>query len=306
VRLEFNVLWVEDQPDRVAAQRKRIERVIREEGFQLDVVFAASVLEASRYLSDDIYGDHIDLILMDYDLDGSANGDQGLIQAREMFPYKDIIFYSARANDLVEIVHANHLQGIFCSTRDDLPETVEGVFEALVKKVVDIDHSRGIVMGATSDIDYFVNDALLSLFNACEEQEQQQVISLVTLRMKEIRERFDLSATEVEAIKTVADLLDKHHIYTSVDRIQLLRKALGLKSLHPKECKALGRYANDVAPKRNDLAHVRVQKEGFSRKLLDRKGKEFTREEMRALRLTLLENREVFRALADALTPDEA
>lgn len=303
MRLEFNVLWVEDQPERVEAQRDRIERVIRKEGFKLDVVFAASVESARTYLSDDIYGDHIDLILMDYDLGGEINGDDGLVEARQIFPYKDVVFYSAGAPDLLEKVQARNLQGVFCSTRDELPETVEGIFETLVKKVVDIDHSRGIVMGATSDIDYYINDALSSLFNGSPEDEQAQTLSRIAERMKEIRARFELSASEVEAVKAIADLFDKHHVYTSADRIHLLRSLLQSKRIHLKEAKALGRYAGSVAPRRNDLAHIRVEKHGFSRKLLDRNGKEFTAEEMKELRLTLLEHRELFEALAEAVVP---
>jgi CheY-like chemotaxis protein len=306
VRLEFNVLWVEDQPERVEAQRVRIERVIRKEGFKLDVIFAPSVQEARKYLSDDIYGDHIDLILMDYDLEGDMKGDEGLVEVRQIFPYKDVVFYSANAPDLLKKVQERGLQGVFCSIRDDLPQTVEGLFEALVKKVIDIDHSRGIVMGATSDIDYYVNEALITLFGAAQHDEREMVLGLVAERMKEIRGRFELAAGEVEAVKTVADLLDKHHIYTSGDRIQLLRKVLGARSLKPGESKKMGAYAADVAPRRNDLAHVRVEKHGFSRKLFDRKGKEFTSEEMKALRLTLLEHREMFEALADSLAQGPA
>jgi CheY-like chemotaxis protein len=68
MRLDFNVLWVEDNQANVHAQRDRIQALIRKEGFRLRVEFAASVDEAKKLLSEDIYGDHIDLILMDYDL----------------------------------------------------------------------------------------------------------------------------------------------------------------------------------------------------------------------------------------------
>lgn len=305
MRLEFNVLWVEDQPERVQAQRERIERVIRKEGFKLDVVFAPSVNEAQNYLSNDIYGDHIDLVVMDFNLEGDKTGAEGLVEVREAFPYKDIVFYSANAEQLLDMVKERNLQGIFCATRDDLPQTVEGVFETLVKKVIDIDHSRGIVMGATSDIDFYVSEALVGLFEAGSEDERQGVLAMIWERLKDIKKRFELSAAQLEAIKAVAEIFDKHHVYTSADRIHLLRELLRLKGLHMAERRALGSYAANIAPRRNDLAHVRVQKEGFSRKLYDRSGKEFTSEEMRELRLKLLEHRELFEALANALAQKE-
>ena len=36
----------------------------------------------------------VDLILMDYDLGPGKKGDEGLSEVREIFPYKDIVFYS--------------------------------------------------------------------------------------------------------------------------------------------------------------------------------------------------------------------
>lgn len=47
-------------------------------------------------------------------------------------------------------------------------------------------------------------------------------------------------------------------------------------------------------PKRNDLAHIRVVTDGFSRKIFDRKGVELTSNDMRALRVKLLEYQECF------------
>src|SRR5690349_15606136 len=118
MRLDFNVLWVEDQPANVRAQSDAIDRQIRAEGFRLQTQFASSVDEARKYLGSDIYGDHIDLILMDYDLGAGERGDQGLVDVRNVFPYKDIVFYSARAADLSGMVAERQISGVFCSDRE--------------------------------------------------------------------------------------------------------------------------------------------------------------------------------------------
>jgi CheY-like chemotaxis protein len=297
MRLDFNVLWVEDSQDLVVEQKEKLERLIRKEGFRLRVKFASSVKEATDSVSDDIYGDHVDLVLMDYNLEGGPNGDQGLIAVRDLLPYKDIIFYSAQANNLRDIWAKTNVQGIYLSNREELPDTAEGLFHTLVKKVLDIDHSRGLVMGATSDIDHFINDCLEMLFSTGDVEMQAEAISLVGVRMKEIRDRFEAAAVKVEAIKLLSELADHHAVYTSADRLNLLRKMLKARKLDEKIRDPLKRYASEVLPKRNDLAHVRVQIDGFSRKLLNRKGEELTSDEMRALRLSLLENQELFEEL---------
>ncbi len=95
-------------------QRERIELLVKKEGFRLQALFASSVDEANQYLSDDIYGDHIDLILMDYDLGAGGRGDDGLVEVRNIFSYKDIIFYSSQAQDLFELVTKKGIQGVYC------------------------------------------------------------------------------------------------------------------------------------------------------------------------------------------------
>ena len=191
MRLDFNVLWVEDNQANVHAQRDRIQALIRKEGFRLRVEFAASVDEAKKLLSEDIYGDHIDLILMDYDLGPGKKGDQGLAEVREIFPYKDIVFYSGMAPaDLMSKAIALGVQGVFASHRNDLPDIVEGVFENLVRKVLDIDHSRGIVMGATSEIDQIINELLADLFDRSGDAFKKTSLASVVERVEEKREAF--------------------------------------------------------------------------------------------------------------------
>lgn len=294
MRLDFNVLWVEDQPANVADQKERISHQIRKEGFRLQVQFAGSVDAAKEYLADDIYGDHIDLILMDYDLGAGKNGADGLSEVREIFPYKDLIFYSANATaQLAQMAKERDIQGIFTSHRPDLPGVVEGVFENLVRKVLDIDHSRGIVMGATSDIDKVIFDGLAKVFDDCNEEQKTQAIQAVQRRLDEKREEFEKSVEAIKAVKHVTELTDHHGVYTSDDRFRLLQKLMKQLELHKERREHFDGYRTTVMPKRNDLAHIRVERNGFSRKFYDRKGFELTAADMRALRVALLEFQEI-------------
>ena len=64
----------------------------------------------------------------------------------------------------------------------------------------------------------------------------------------------------------------------------------------------LKRYINDTVPKRNGLAHVHVRKDGFSRKLFDeRTSKELTSEDMKNLRVELIEAQDFFDSLLGSL-----
>lgn len=301
MRLDFNVLWVENQQDLVQAQKEKLERQVRNEGFRLQVKFVANVDDAVTCLSNDIYSDHVDLILMDYDLGPGKKGDEGLVEVRSKIPYRDVIFYSSQANDLLEMVLRRGIHGVYCSTRADLPDTSIGVFETLVKKVVDIDHSRGIVMGTTSDIDHFVMDALAHVFD----KSTSDVRTKALLRVKEdagrIKARFDDALAAILAAQHPSDLFDQYAVYTSADRLELLRKILKENPEFQVDDAVLVRYIQGALPKRNTLAHVRVEINGFSRKLVDRKGVEHTSAHMKSFRLELLQHHEQFEALSQTL-----
>ncbi|TPW26712.1 response regulator [Pararhizobium mangrovi] len=301
MRLDFNVLWVEDQPNNVSDQMERIASQIRKEGFRLAVKFAPSVDDATKYLDEEIYGDHVDLILMDYDLGPGKSGDEGLTEVRAIFPYKDLIFYSAKATaDLAKMASKRNIQGIFTAHRPDLPGVVEEVFRNLVRKVLDIDHSRGIVMGATSDIDKVIFDGLSKVFDGCNAEQRAQAIQAIQKRLDEKQREFEKSVEAIKAVTHVTELTDHHRIYTSDDRFRLLQKLMKQLDLHKEHSVKFNGYRETVMPKRNDLAHIRVEKNGFSRKFYDSKGAEVTAADMRALRVALLE----FQEILDAAFPE--
>ena len=303
MRLDFNLLWVENQQDLVQSQREKLERTVRGQGFRLQVKFVETVESAVECLANDVYSDHVDLILMDYDLGPGKKGDEGLVEVRSRIPYRDVVFYSSQANDLNSMVLKQGVQGVFCSTRDDLPDTAFGVFEALVKKVIDIDHSRGIVMGTTSDIDHYVMDALVDAFESCDAKIQEQALQEIQKDIKKLQEKFQETIANISKAKHPSDLFDHHGIYTSVHRLELLRKVLKARSSMGEWDQPLVAYIQNAIPKRNTLAHVRVEVNGFTRKLVDRKGVEQTSDDMKRLRLELLEHHETFERLSTALRP---
>jgi hypothetical protein len=292
MRLDFNVLWVEDNVDNVMSQCDKVDRAIRKEGFRLQVEFAKSVDSAKEYLKSDIYGDHIDLVLMDFDLGAGGKGDDGLVEVRRLFPYKDLLFYSSHASNLTSLVAAKQVEGVFCSTRDDLPDEVVGLFDTLIKKVLDIDHSRGIVMGSSSDIDGLVFESLGAHFQKDGGKLSDIAKAVIAEQLKEIRKSFEKVAEKVGGAGTVEDLYDLHLVYSSTHRHKLLRKLLEKIAERKSICESMIKYADVTVPKRNDLAHIQVKKKGFSRQLFNRKGVELTAESVRELRLELLEHQE--------------
>lgn len=308
MRLDFNVLWVEDQPHNVKTQRDRIEYLLRKEGFRFQAQFATTIQGAVECLQDEIYGDNIDLVLMDYDLGTGGKGDDGLIEVRNNFRFKDIVFYSSGASDLLRLVAEKRVQGVFCSTRNELPDTVDGVFEALIKKVLDLDHSRGIVMGASSDIDYRVYQCLIHSFDLGDDRHKQLAFNSIQQDINKKFKRLREVSNNIAKIQHVSELNKKNFsgIYSASDKLFLLQRLLKTDESNKESVNRIENYKQNTIPKRNQLAHTQViNGPGFSRKLVDDKGTELKIGDMRALRQELLAIQDHFDQLLEKLSSNQ-
>lgn len=276
MRLDFNVLWVDDQPDRVDAQIKRIKMQMEEEGFEFQPTLAQSMDGVRELIGESVFADEIDLILVDWDLGEQVQGQDVIAAIREAVPYKDVVFYSAQtpANRLRELAFERAVEGIYCASREDLVDEVFGVFESLVKKVLDLDHTRGIVMGATSDIDYMVNECLVAIHSQLDETGRATMLQTVLLCIEKRMKDLNKTAAKLKDVTSLSELFEAHMILTSNDRLRVLAGALKGESLkpHKKFRPAVVSYQEKVVPKRNILGHVVLVPDGKIQTLTDSKG----------------------------------
>lgn len=301
MRLDFNILWIDDQPERVRSYQDAISRKIRKHGFQIQIAPATSASEAKEKLKGSNFADEIDLILVDFDLGAHGKGDTILNSIRHEFEFRDIVFYSAEATQrLRELAFKRKVDGIYCCTRDDVVDEVVGLFESLMNRVLDLDHLRGIVMGATSDIDHVIYESLSVLITKLEKSGNGSKLR------KKLEAKFDEKRKNLEKTENIAkakDLVEAcraHGVVTANDRLRLLVNALDLTEF-TKHKTGVQDYLRDVVPLRNTLGHVRmaVDKNGV------RKLAELSEGELRAVLPMLLDHRSKFYQLARELSPSE-
>jgi hypothetical protein len=120
----------------------------------------------------------VDLVLVDWDLGSNLHGEDAIEAIRDQVRYKDVVFYSAQRapDELRRAAFEKELEGVYCASREQLVEEVMGVFESLVKKVLDLDHTRGIVMGATSEIDQMVSECLSTIYAMADEPAKKELL----------------------------------------------------------------------------------------------------------------------------------
>ena len=305
MRLDFNTLWVEDQPSAVQAQVDRIAQEMRREGFEFKPTVCRSIEEVVAQISDDVFNDQVDLVLVDWNLGAGEMGQDAIARIRLGLQYKDVIFYSAHqeASELRQVAYERGLEGVFCTTRHDLVVEVMGVFDSLVKKVLDIDHARGIVLGATSDIEWMVRDCIIAMHNRLDAPNQATMLNEALAR---IQERVKETAAKIEKLRaepSIAEVLGQHAIFTANDGLRMIKRSLkqdAFDDLKAHEA-AVSSYMTNVVPKRNDMGHLVLGAQGNPRTVVDNAGREVSLDEMRDLRRLLLDLRDQFRELHGSL-----
>jgi hypothetical protein len=302
MRIDFNVLWVEDQPDSVESQKTAIGKAISEEGFELRVVQYQTLDEVRERIRDNVFADQIDLVLVDWDLGEDLKGQQVIEAIRARIRYRDIIFYSAETDTSRLRQYSTGLEGVYCVNRTDLVDDVKEIFETLIKKVLDIDHMRGIVMGATSDIDELVRECLTEIHGNLDDSGKQRIIDTALEYVRSGLEGQSKRAAKLSSKTTLEELFSAHGLLDSSRRLRLMLAALN-ESDHAnceRYIESARTYLKDVLPQRNDLGHKVLIPEGASY-VVTFSGKKVTVEGMRDLRKQIMLSRADIRELRAAV-----
>lgn len=311
MRLDFNVLWVDDQPLRVQAQILAIKQRMADYGFEFCATQCERIEDVKAKVSDEVFDDEVDLILVDWDLGKGVKGQDAITEIRGRVRYKEVIFYSAQnsASALRKLVYENELEGIYCASREELIDEVMGVFESLVKKVLDIDHTRGIVMGATSDIDFMARDCLAAIHEKLDEDGKNKLVEDALERIDKSAKEYLYKAQKLRQAASMPEILQAHMIFTAYDGLRMLCRFLkGCAGNATFEACAPHRpavvsYMQDVVPHRNKLGHRILVPKGSPLSEEAESGDSISLEDMRKLRCVLLELRTQFRSLHQILRP---
>jgi hypothetical protein len=294
MRLDFNVLWVDDQPASVAAQITSIKSKMAAEGFDFKPRQCMTIAEVESVIHE-----------VDWDLGNEMHGEDAIERIRQIVQYKDVVFYSGQATalELRTKVYERQLEGVYCAGRAELVTEVIGVFESLIKKVLDLDHTRGIVMGATSDIDYMVKTCLAVAHDKLDEAGKVDLIRDALRRVQKKVDSLTKQGQKLQAAQNMEDIFKAHMLFTSDDRLRMLGNILERAEYtsYSAGVATVNSYREGVVRERNTLGHAVLVPQGKPSSVIDDVGNTVDIEKMRELRKLILNLRADFRSLLDAM-----
>ncbi len=293
MKLDFTILWIDDQPKHIKSYRESLGLKIAPLGFEIEVLEARSIAEISDVVGDRPEHDGIDLVLVDYDLGNGSGGELALEEVRKLFRYKEIIFYSATdVEKLRKLAYERQVDSVHFSTRLGLVEEAAEIVRKLLAKVLDIDHMRGLVMSAASDIDDLVARSLAAVYSKLEVDEQKEFLEELQQQLAKKLSRWSDELSKACAASELTAMLELTALYSPADRLTSLRKRLEKQAPSAGDRNEMVKgYVTEIVPRRNKLAHVRLGRTGA---LPDG----FTADDMAVLRCDYIKHRKNFLDIA--------
>lgn len=160
MKINYEILWFEDQPEKLEHDLEAIRDYLWDSGFSMNVEMRKTL--ASDEIDDIVeriskYNKY-DMIIFDYDLGSSPKGSEIARRLRAEV-YTDMIFYSGKEPEgLRQILFETKVDGVFIVDRRDLADQIEPILEDHIKKACDINGIRGIVMDETSRFDRILRE----------------------------------------------------------------------------------------------------------------------------------------------------
>ena len=196
--------------------------------------------------------DHIDLIVVDYNLGENLPHGQSFISGiRDHSVLTEVIFYSANpASELWDAIRTSQLEGIFVSNKEGVVAKIESVALQSLRKVLDLNNMRGLIMAAIGDLDQQI-DALLLM--GCAALPSESLNKVFAKFYDGAKGQSEVNAAALEEFRiqpSIDAMIRLSDSSKKWDNLRRLKKAdVRLKDI------ALDDYGTEVLFPRNCLAH---------------------------------------------------
>ncbi len=154
MKLTYKLLWFDNEPDMVRTSERRLTRMMRSKGFNLEIENRDDISpESIDKLGTDLaqYNPY-DMIIFDHDL-GDRKGTDLAQQLRGKV-FTDMVYYSAASIDeLRKAIYEAKVNGVFLINKQSCADDLMRILEDHIKKNCDLNSMRGIVLDALSEME---------------------------------------------------------------------------------------------------------------------------------------------------------
>jgi len=237
--MDFKILWIDDTREWVDSVKGAIEEHIREHGFLPEI----NHQEDDSQIDEFIFRSDIDLIVVDYHLDG-PNGDQVIKCIREKGNFLEIVFYSQDGPTLLNELGI-HVEHVHCAAREDVEDKIKALVEYAKYKYSNLGYMRGSVIAEAIDIENLFETLMVESFGEHGEEFRRRVLD---------KGIYDFS----KKYQYVQSLLKAS--CSALEKVPNRSDEENAKLVTAKACRdAMKDFTDEIIHKRNTLAHAQKE-----------------------------------------------
>lgn len=298
MKLTYKILWFDNDPetfDSLADDIHAMKDAILGWGFIPDVQLVTDPQEFRKWKP----FSEIDLVVVDFNLEEHGHGQDFINEIRSQSIFTEVIFYSAQAaTELWDEVRRHQLEGVYISNRDSVTSRIEMVGQHTLRKVLDLENMRGIVMAEVGDLDLLLEEILMIAITGVAEDIRQEVFDGfhedATRGVSKLHQGLE-DFKNAPSIERLLQLCDSDKRWTNFNRIKKRHDFL--------KSQTFGNYQAEILIPRNFLAHGIPERQESGALRFNYRGKEYNFDEnvSEQLRKSIISYRHLFTDIRDNL-----
>ena len=180
---KFKILWIDDQPEKIALEKERVEDLVKEKGYKPEIDFIDKISQADLEQGSDFLGRiksrEYDLLFIDFKLSHKVLGSHIISKIRKDNKiFVDIIFYSSDKDDLIEEIVKSYNGSILEYIDDvhiiplddsDFYDKIEVIIDKITGYWYNANSIRGVILSKTSKFEYSVNEIIKKYYEPHKE-----------------------------------------------------------------------------------------------------------------------------------------
>jgi len=248
MKLQYRILWFDDNDDFFnSLDWDYLRGRVAEWGFEPAVKL---VTTGEAFREESPFANY-DLLVVDFNLEGIGEGQDFIRAVRDLEVLTEVIFYSSNPKRMLwDAVRKEELEGVYIASRDSVQDRVLKVGHQTLRKVLDLDNMRGIVMAEVGDLDLLLGRVIEKAMCDLEDSARRAIFSRFyeksTAHHSGQRSKLD-AFKESPTVQVMLSLCDSNKRWQNFRRVQ---KAHGSISEM-----VFGDYVQEVLNPRNCLAH---------------------------------------------------
>lgn len=266
MKLDYNILWLDnDLEDYIKnGDVGSIKAFLIDLGFEPNIVPVFDEADIDKYLEDDF-----DLIISDFNLNNET-GDIVIYRIRDEKKLDtEILFYSAKTNFIQDAAVKERLAFMerinIQIGRDRLLDKIEKVIELTVKKLFEVNATRGLITAATSELDVEIETLSISILRKHLNKSENELDSIVDFYVNDLLVKspdkfierhkkigFDSSFKFIEANRKWSIFREALKEFYKINTEKTIKDFLEFNKT----------YFEDVIKIRNKFAHAKAEKIG--------------------------------------------